>query len=274
MPSAWQNSVNYVNKLSYAARILSEIIEPGSIEVGAEDELVRPLSRWEIYKQHELPKLLASTQAEFVYQPDKGMSEELFKTINADGGYDEYLTEDMFAGNIGKTDVCFCEVRTNEEKLIGDEMMNVFDGILFAADFHKHFKSDLTVIKDDKTSMLGWADRVLGKYERNFVRLENPEFEKQFLVCGEDQVEARYILTPDMQERITALNDLLEGGLEILFRDSKLYLIFAKKGNWFEPGYWMEDEKFDPAKEFIKHVKLCCGIVEQLNLNTRIWTKE
>ena len=35
------------------------------------------------------------------------------------------------------------------------------------------------------------------------VKLEDPEFEKHFVVSGEDQVEARYILSTCLMQRLT-----------------------------------------------------------------------
>jgi hypothetical protein len=43
--------------------------------------------------------------------------------------------------------------------------------------------------------------------ERKLIRLEDPRFEKEFCVYGEDQVEARYILTPSLMERILAFKN-------------------------------------------------------------------
>ncbi len=54
-----------------------------------------------------------------------------------------------------------------------------------------------------------FAEKLLGKFGQKFqksfthgklVKLENPEFEKEFVVYSSGQQEARYILTPVMME--------------------------------------------------------------------------
>ena len=50
------------------------------------------------------------------------------------------------------------------------------------------------------------------------VKLESPDFEKQFDVYGNDPVEARYLLTPLLMERILQLDQRFGEGLTMSFR--------------------------------------------------------
>jgi hypothetical protein len=68
------------------------------------------------------------------------------------------------------------------------------------------------------------------------VGLVDPTFEKVFEVFGSDQVEARYLLTPDFMERLLKLESLLKGKkLRAAFAGGEL-LIAVEGGNLFEPG--------------------------------------
>ena len=52
------------------------------------------------------------------------------------------------------------------------------------------------------------------------VKLENVEFEKQFAVYSTDQLEARYILTPQLMERLLAVQSAESGRIRVLFENS------------------------------------------------------
>ena len=71
------------------------------------------------------------------------------------------------------------------------------------ADFNKNFNGHTVVLPDT-------AEKILGKFGQSLqsmssrgelVKLEDPEFEKEFCVYGDDQVEARYILSPALMKR-------------------------------------------------------------------------
>ena len=67
--------------------------------------------------------------------------------------------------------------------------------------------------------------------------MENPEFEKAFVVRGTDAVEARYILTPDMQERLLALRGRLGADVRFAFRESHVFMGIPNDEDWFEPDW-------------------------------------
>lgn len=234
------------------------------------------------FKHRVLTKLTKQVQPGLEYCPHDGLPKYVFEAAGLHSGdIDRYETEDLFRGKIGDTDVWFAEVKAEEERTRTDSKGNtehywvtIFEGILFIADFHKDFVSDVTVLPDVGEKHFGWFGKIMQNLSGNVVRLENPDFEREFVVRGYDQVEARYILTPDMQDRILELRSILGQSLHLAFRDSKLYLTFENHGNWFEPDYFRPSGDFHLLAKFVRELQYCCGIVEQLNLNTRIWTKE
>ncbi|MGE0918353.1 DUF3137 domain-containing protein [Trichlorobacter lovleyi] len=107
----------------------------------------------------------------------------------------------------------------------------------------------------------------------NLVKLEDPRFSQQFKVYSSDQVEARYLLTPRMTERLVDLKDSL-GSIEISFIGS--WVNIAAGGfpyNAFEPD--LKQPFTDPVQveRTLGWIFRVVGIVEELDLNTRIWTK-
>jgi hypothetical protein len=113
----------------------------------------------------------------------------------------------------------------------------------------------------------------------NFTRgeviyMEDPDFEKQFVVYGDDQVEARYILSTSMISRIMDLRKKLDCKLYLSFVSSNVHVAIHWSKNLLEPE--MNESVLDTnhLREPYDELALCFGLVDDLNLNTRIWTKE
>ena len=72
----------------------------------------------------------------------------------------------------------------------------IFQGVFMIADFNKKLKYYTKVIE----SSGDFFAKIF--YNRTKVELENPVFEKIFNTYSKNQIEARYILSPAMMERI------------------------------------------------------------------------
>lgn len=130
--------------------------------------------------------------------------------------------------------------------------------------------------------------------EGELVKLEDPEFEKYFVVHSNDQVEARYILSTSLMERMVNFREKagLGGAFYASFVNSKIYIAFPLEGKmirrifnktpgefsefrgFFEPDLSRPIADFETIREYYEDLRLMIGIVEELNLNTRIWGKQ
>jgi hypothetical protein len=129
---------------------------------------------------------------------------------------DRYRGEDYIEGVIDKTDIRLSELHTEYRQVTYDSKgrrrehwVTIFRGLFISADFHKHFHGVTLVLPDTEQSWLGgfgqWLQSIsakLGNQPGELVKMEDPEFERLFKVFSTDQVEARYILTPNMIRRI------------------------------------------------------------------------
>ena len=127
---------------------------------------------------------------------------------------DRYKGDDFVSGKIGKTELTFSEIhseyKTQSRSSNGTsstQWHTIFKGIFFAANFNKKFKGETLVLPDTAQKMFG---NLLGnlfqswnKMRGQLIKMEDPEFEKLFVVYGSDQIEARYILSTSLMRRIT-----------------------------------------------------------------------
>ena len=233
------------------------------------------------YKARVLTAVTKEVQPKMTYRPHEGISKALFKSSGIySSRIDRYKSEDLFLGEVGETEVYFSEVKAERKDTSRDSdgktkttWHTVFDGIFFMADFHKDFDTWVTVMPDFAEKTFGWFGKKLQNLGGKVVRLENPEFEQAFVVRGGDQVAARYILTPDMQERLLELRRYHGTSIKLAFKDSKVILTFDSKDNWFEPDFNKPSNDVRQIESFVMEMQSCCSIVDMLNLNTRIWTK-
>ena len=153
----------------------------------------------------------------------------------------------------------------------------IFKGLFFVADFNKHF-SGRTYVWDNgnaevSTTMVGrWFSSFSQELER--VNLESPEFEHEFDVYSTDQVESRYLLSPSLMVRMVELKKRMNCELQFSFVATKLYMAFPLDINLFEPGIHSSNENFETAWKYVTQFNLFFDIIDELNLNTRIWTKQ
>ena len=173
--------------------------------------------------------------------------------------------EDFMKFWIGETGIMFCEttVCTGKEKV-------KFMGLFVSATFNKSFKSKTFVLSHKFSSFISNLKRHI-IHDVEEVKLEDPEFNKEFKVLSTDQVEARYILTPSFMQRLLEYKRKTKEGISFSFADNRLYCAIPKFVNLFEPAL------FEPFNyEFIKRnydpLKLYTGLVDDLHLNLRIWS--
>ena len=105
------------------------------------------------------------------------------------------------------------------------------------------------------------------------VRLEDPEFEKIFVVYSSDEVEARYILSTSFMERLVEFRKKMNSSVQLSFVGSNMYMAIPMKKNLFEPSLRRTVMNFNDIQEYYKQILFCTSIVDEMNLNTRVWTK-
>ena len=233
------------------------------------------------YKHQIIGGMTKLLRSSMTYSPERGISETTFRDAGLyTTGIDRYSSEDLFTGKIDKTEIMFSEVHAEDKRTRADSKgrtrtywVTIFKGLFLIADFHKDFRSWLTISPDFAEKSFGWFGRKIQGFSPNLIRLENPEFEKAFVVHGSDQVEARYILTPDMQERLLTLRNRYGADIRLSLKNSQLYLSIPNVDDWFEPNMQLPANDLSQMQTFLNQMSHLFNVVEMLDLNTRIWSK-
>lgn len=238
------------------------------------------------YKQAAIPQLLGLLDPGLRYEGDGGIPKETYLgTELFTTSPDRYNSEDLITGTYGKTSLLLAEVHAEDRQTSTDSKgrsqtryVTIFKGLLLIADFHKHFAGRTFLFPDTAESLLGNVGRFFqkmgGRSETELLRMEDPEFEKAFAVYSTDAIEARYILSTAMMERFLRLRERLGRDIRVAFKDSSVAIAVSRSALFLEPS--MGTPAADPAQieSLLQELVEFLNTIEELDLNTRIWTKE
>jgi hypothetical protein len=238
-----------------------------------------------VFKREVIGKMIAFLDDSLVYEPKGYIDPSVYrrsKLFLAD--YNQYHGDDLVTGKIRQTAISFCELHTQRETVTVDSKGNrtkkvhtVFKGIFFCADFNKKFEGETFVLPDAAERLLGSLGTLFQKMnvERpQLVKLEDPEFEKAFVVHSTDQVEARYILSTALMQRILEFSNKTRRLISISFIDSQIFIAIPLSENMFEAPLFSSLINYNRIAKYHSYLELCVGVVGILDLNTRIWTKK
>jgi hypothetical protein len=279
------------------------------------------------FKREVIRPLVAHVAPTVVYHPDRHIPQHVFEES---GLYQvkpsAFRGDDLAEGRLGDVDLCFSELDVEHVERSGDRSgrNTAFKGLFFVADFHKNF-AGFTIVRPRRPRVLGtYASRASRAEKMNAglaftehlmgtrwspaatrygplqeVELEDPAFAECFDVYATDQVEARYILSPGMMQRLLefrqeAIRAREELSARIAARkkffqmvdqedmeSGMFYVSFARSNVYIAKHHFRDLFEIDPTRPlttatveaYAADLQFAVGIVEDLNLNTRIWSK-
>lgn len=210
-----------------------------------------------------------------------------------------------------RTDISFSEVKADHVEHYKDKdgktrkkVRTIFQGLFFKADFNKDFDG-LTIVVPKQKGFKGFS---FGKEKRNKleeVELEDMDFMDKFTVRTTDQILARYILTPNFMNRLlnfsnresnrddetdvqqpTSVKEAFQMGLSnhhnedtysdtpyFSFRNGTMYFMLPTRKEHFEFNILVPLNK-SLMYSYFRDINLALELVDELNLNLRIWNKQ
>jgi len=236
------------------------------------------------FKRRAIGAIVQAMEPEMTFSPERGIPRNRFVESNLFAKPDRYNCEDGLTGKIGDTMVHISEVhaeqkhkRTNSKGHTQTYYTTIFDGVFMVADFHKHFRGTTRVLPDTAERLFGGLGKMLQGFrpfrDEELIYLEDPEFEGQFVVYGTDQIEARYILSTAMLRRILDLKKEWNNEVRLAFIDSNVSVAIAHKRDMLEPDLGRSALSREQVGRIVSELALCFGLVDDLALNTRIWSK-
>ena len=151
------------------------------------------------FREAVIPWIIPLVDPGLKYDATKKMMARYYKESRLYRNYDHYSGDDLFYGTYRGVHLKFSRLLT-EHCTKGDkstEYHDIFRGIFFVVEFNKEFHS-LTLVKPDKIEgtlgrgISSFFQKIDTSQPGKLIRMENPEFEKAFVITTTDEVEARY----------------------------------------------------------------------------------
>lgn len=207
----------------------------------------------------------------FEYDRDEAVGEAAFTDC---GLFPRYLGSDerhcrgtdRVSGKIGVTPFEFSDLDASIQN--GKSREQLFKGVFFVADFNKNFSGETFV-----TSRHAFFSAGPETPPGEAVTLEDPEFESMFATHGSSQIEARYILSPALMRRIVYFAKQSKKPIAIAFSGTSMFIAMYSASTKLEPVLWQTLQKPSLFFGIWANLEFLCGIVNEMDLNTRIWTK-
>jgi Protein of unknown function (DUF3137) len=153
----------------------------------------------------------------------------------------------------------------------------IFQGLFIVSEFNKNFHGTTIVLPDTAQSAFG--DLIGSWLQSNnmtrgeLVKMDDPEFEREFVVYSSDQIESRYILSHSLMKKLLLYKKRTGQDLFVSFTNKNINLAIAYNKDLFEPSVFHSLLKYKIAMEYTQTLHLAIGIVEELKLNTKLWSK-
>ena len=192
-----------------------------------------------------------------------------------------YSGHDYVSGSIDEVAIAFSDIHVEEEHKDSrgrNYFSTIFQGLFLITSFNKHFSNSTIILPDKAQNLFGslvgnWLQE--NNYNRaQLIKMDDPEFEKEFVVYGDNQIESRYILSHSMMQRLLELRKKVGKPIYISFQNAQMYLAIAYGKDLFEPSVFESLLHYKVAFEYIKTLQSAMAIVNELKLNEKLWSKQ
>lgn len=233
------------------------------------------------FKAKIITPLIHAIDPHLLYNPEFVISQHLFERSDLfKHAIDRYSGNDYVKGLVEGVPLEFSDVHAEYQTRDSKgrtQWHTLFRGLFLVAEFNKHFKAKTVVLPDqaEKTfgSLIGGWLQSINFTREGLVRLDDPEFEKHFVVYGSDPIEARYILTHSMMKRILDFQRRVSHPLFVSFIHNHIHVGIGTGKDLFEPAVFTSLLDYKQAMEYVNTLQNTIGLVEELKLNEKLWSK-
>ena len=234
------------------------------------------------FKQNVISPLIKAIDKRLHYSSEIHVSQHLFERSKIfTSSIDRLSGNDYVKGVVDGTKIEFSDLhaeKRHKNSKGSDNWSTIFQGLFIVAEFNKEFKGNTVILPDHAQSTFG--DLVGNWLQSNnlnreeLVKMDNPEFEDEFVVYSNDQIEARYILSHSLMSKLLIFTKKSKHPVSVSFIRNHIHLAIAYNKDLFEPSIFHSLLKYKIAMEYVGTLHLALGIVEELKLNQKLWSKE
>jgi hypothetical protein len=190
---------------------------------------------------------------------------------------DSFTSNDLITGqykniNFVTSDVRITETHTDSDGNSYTEV--IFYGQWFIFDFNKEFKANIQVCSSNFRNAT--RNNLFRRQEEKFkkVELEDINFNKNFRVYAQHELDAFYVLTPNTMERIMNLKFNTRGSLLLCFIDNKLHVGLNNGKDLFEASVFKKVNLEEATQKTLSEISIITNFVDTLSLDNDLFKRK
>lgn len=167
-----------------------------------------------------LPMVFDDTRAIYI---ETGISKNEFEKSGIYKNYNEYFSSDGIKDYLNKFHISNVTVKKKSE----ETKTPVFIGVFGFCKTEEFFENEILIKPDVENkyvkNIIATKDKIIGD-NRNVIRLENNEFERNFEVFSKDPLKARQVITTSYMEKLLKIKNDLNTSIKIVYKGDKKYI--------------------------------------------------
>ncbi|MEA1982641.1 MAG: DUF3137 domain-containing protein [Campylobacterota bacterium] len=233
------------------------------------------------FKEKIIRPLISSIDEKLSYLPESHIPSQYFTRSKLfTSTPDRVNGNDYVTGKIDNVNIQFSDFHAEKRHKDSEgrtSWSTIFQGLFIISEFNKNFHGSTVVLPDSAQSSFGdlvghWLQsNNFGRDE--LVKMDDVAFEKEFVVYSSDQVEARYILTHTLMKKLLDYKKRSKHPVYVSFNSKNVHMAIEYNKDLFEPSVFHSLLKYKIAMEYVSTLHLAIGIVEELKLNQKLWSK-
>ena len=233
------------------------------------------------FKRNIISPLINAIDSNLNYSSEMHITQALFERSEIyTSSVDRINGNDYVHGHIDGMKIKFSDLhveKRHKNPKGKDNWTTVFQGLFIVAEFNKNFHGKTIVLPDSAQSHFG---DLIGNWLQSknmtrpeLIKMDDPAFEKEFVVYGTDQVQARYILSHSLMEKLLQFKKKSNHPVSVSFVRNHIHLAVEYNKDLFEPSVFHSLLKYKIAMEYVRTLHLAIGIIQDLKLNQKLWSK-
>ena len=233
------------------------------------------------FKDKVIYPLIKEIDSNLHYNALDHVSQRLFRDSKIfTSNIDKFEGNDFVQGEIDGVKLQFSDVhaqKKHKNSKGGHSWSTIFEGLFIVGEFNKHFKEKTVILPDSAQNTFG--DLIGGWLQSNnvgrdkLVKMDSVEFEKEFVVYSTNQIEARYILSHALMEKLLLFKKKSSHPISISFIGGSIHMAIEYNKDLFEPSVFSSLLDYKVAMEYVQTLHLAIGIIDELKLNEKLWSK-
>jgi hypothetical protein len=229
-----------------------------------------------IFKNNVVLALISEKMDVISYTPDSDMKKEEMDNSNLFREYNVHYGNDLLEATYNNTHFRMCDTKHIYQYTTYDEddkptthNIDRFKGRLMIIDYDAFCDTPVYVCEHTAKLLNKPSPYSLDDSEDTMLSTESPEFDKQFYVKCESQLDALRLLTPQVINGILDLRQKFSiyiKNIRFAFRDDKLYVAISSENDFMEAAEMSGITVTEQRDHIIKEINFITDVIDLLYL--------